>query len=69
MLEDNDVRLHSNEDTIRAADKISMFKTIVEHLISQLGQASPSRQQCEDSNIISCPDCQTYETSLQKLEN
>ena len=22
-----------------------------------------------NSNIISCPDCQTYEASLQKLEN
>jgi hypothetical protein len=43
-----------------------MFKTIVEVLLEKIGSGV---QEQNESNAISCPDCQTYEASLQKLEN
>jgi len=51
------------EDTSKSIDKISMFKRIVEQLIDRINPSSA----VNESNLISCPDCQTYEASLQKL--
>ena len=51
------------EDTTKSTDKIGMFKKIVEQLIDRLEPSNAANE----SNLISCPDCQTYEASLQKL--
>ena len=55
-----------NEDTTKTIDKIYMFKTIVQQLVGRIDSFGSSNV-VNESNVISCPDCQTYQASLQKL--
>ena len=48
-----------NEDITKTTDKISMFKTIVDKLVGRIDSFGSSNA-VNESNLISCPDCQTY---------
>ena len=54
------------EEVPKTVDKINMFKDIVEQL---LNKTEIHKEEVDNSNAITCPDCQSYEASLQKLEN
>ena len=65
MLEDSNIVLELPEDTAKTADRINSFKDIVEQLIDKTAASkTPSNN---ESNIITCADCQNYEANLQKL--
>ena len=49
---------------MKTINKIHHFVSIVEQLIEKV---SDKKQDVSNSNIITCPDCQVYETNLQKL--
>lgn len=66
LLEEHNINLHLPEDITKTTDKVYLFKNIVEELIQS--KPPPSKEvNANESNIITCLECQTYETNLQKL--
>ena len=65
MLEENNIRMSIDREGLKTVDKIHNFKSIVEQLLDKIGD---KKEDVSNSNVISCPDCQVYEASLQKLE-
>lgn len=66
MFDEYSLRMPFDIEGLKTIDKIHGFKLVVQQLLER---TSEKKEMNNDSNIITCPDCQTYEASLQKLEN
>ena len=64
------------EDGVKAVEKLELIKKTVMILIEKANNSKDTGNNnmkestgMDDSNLITCVDCQNYENNLQKLEN
>lgn len=75
MIKDNGLskQLQLPEDGVKAGEKLELVKKVVEYLAKEVkngvgqNRSLPQQSNMDESNMITCVDCQNYENNLQKL--